>query len=217
MLSCGVHWRSIFWGVLFCSPLLRHTCIEDLLNPLRCRQYEWSFCAKHCFSFGLATGFQINSVNAGRPAWWCAGVRLFWLWQMVPSGVSTDCYMGFISKKELLLSPILQWWVSSFWEEVSRTQRCVVLSCGCNFAFLIRPDLDHISVHLCIICISSLARCLFRSWLTLNGAVCFLVLCLLWGKILYPICVWQIRFFLPVCGLFSGFWHKVFQHGEIFI
>lgn len=55
--------------------------------------------------------------------------------------------MGFISKKELLLFPILQGWVSSFWEEVSRTQRCVVLSCGCNSAFLIRPDLDHISVH----------------------------------------------------------------------
>ena len=154
MLSCGICWHSIFRGVLFCSPLLRHTCIEDLLIPLRCRQYEWSFCAKHCFCFCLYTGFQTNCVNAWRPARWSAGVRLFWLWPMVPNGVSRDHYLHFISKKgELLLFLILQWWVSSF-REVSRTQRCVVLSCGYNFAFLIRSNLDHISVHLCIICIS---------------------------------------------------------------
>ena len=108
----------IFQGVLFCSPLLictppspllRHTRIEDLLIPLRCRQHEWSFQAKHRFCFCLYTGFQTNCVNAWRPARWSTGVRLFWLWPMVPNGVSRDHYLHFISKKgELLLFLILQ-------------------------------------------------------------------------------------------------------------
>ncbi|XP_059759794.1 zinc finger protein 688-like isoform X3 [Balaenoptera ricei] len=53
--------------------------------------------------------FQTNCMNAWRPARWSTGVRLFWLWPMVPNGVSRDHYLLFISKKgELLLFLILQ-------------------------------------------------------------------------------------------------------------
>ena len=75
-------------------------------------------------------------------------------------------------------------------------------------------SVDHVFVHLLIICLSSLARCLFRSLPICNASVCFIVV-IMCIQILYQIYVLQI-FFLPGYCFSFGFLNKVVHRVEIF-
>lgn len=87
--------------------------------------------------------------------------------------------------------------------------RCVVVSHYSNLQFSKTFEIENLSVHLLVICTSSLMRCPFRSFVHfLNHIVHFLmvkflkVLCIFWITFIRYV-FW--KYFLPVFSLFSYF------------